>query len=195
MINYEEKTVAQLVVIFQREQEDLAFNELCIKFRPLIVKQWKQFGNLQFSLEEWQQEMRVIMFESIMKYQGDMFNVTFGSFYKRAIRFRVTDEWRRRQTKRQRFRKDMQSLEASTNLTNLKLADVLVDNYNQKVDELIVLENGIEEFKSTITGKLEKIALKDVLGENDTSLHQEFDDKAIARARIRVLKKLEAYLD
>lgn len=195
MINYEEKTVAQLVMAFQNERDELAFNELCVKFQPLIVKEWKKFSNLQFSLEEWQQEMRIIMYESIIKYQGEMFNVTFGSYFKRAITFRMTDEWRRRQTKRQQFIKEMKSLERHTNLTTLKLEDVIIDKYNQNLDQLIVLQNNLVTFKSTLSGKLEKIALEQVLGIKHNDLNRISDDKALNRARTRVIKKLEAFLD
>ncbi|WP_165964789.1 sigma-70 family RNA polymerase sigma factor [Periweissella cryptocerci] len=193
MLDFEQMDTTTLVIALQHEHDELGFVELCNRFKPLFYRLHKKFYNLNFTVDELQQEMRLGLFDCLQKFKAVGYRQTFGAYLKRMLQHRLLDHWRHQQTQKAIFyRENCELLDAEHDHEYLQKR-VFYSNLYQ-ADNLLELRETLTEFGYCLNSELERTAYHDILSGRESANNDQKTLMQMSRARTRVRKKLEQYL-
>ena len=80
----------QQKVIVALNGDDVAFEEIFVKYYPVVRKVRNNFFVSGMDKDDWDQEARIILYRSMQKFNPSL-RVSFGSFFSRSLRNRAID--------------------------------------------------------------------------------------------------------
>lgn len=194
-MDFTQMDTATLVVTLQQTHDEAGFVELCQRFKPLFYQQNKKFANLNFTMAELQQEMHLILFDCLQKFQAVGYQQTFGAYLKRMLQHRLLDQWRRQHTRKAVFYQESSAIVDEDATNHEYLQNNICDNVNYHADSLLELRETLTEFADYLKTDLERSAYYALLHGTEVRSNGEITQVQIKRAQSRVRKKLEDYLD
>nr|WP_255552594.1 sigma-70 family RNA polymerase sigma factor [Lactobacillus sp. Sy-1] len=148
--------------------DESAIAVLFKKYTPVVNKIWRQYFINGMEREDWHQEAMIVLIRIIEQYDCDR-GVSFGSFYRQALKNRFFDLIRRKNAKKRLPDSAVSSFDAFENFysdTVMDLSAVCPEKIilqNEQIEvvlgRLSILERGIllEMFKTTT---IREIAIK-----------------------------------
>lgn len=187
--SYTKNTQHEDLVLKAQQGDEFAFSELCNNYRPLYFKYFIKNIQLNFTSDEWYQQMQIYTYDLHKHYRLDS-KRTFGSFLNVGLGYRIVDLQRSFQKKQVVFENEQITIDFDT--ARAFLDEMNVDGFNDdKIDKNFELRDSLERFIASLSEIEQELFFYLIGYVNEINL----DSVTEKKLTLKLKRKLKVFLE